>query len=253
MKATWIKILIVSAAFATQSHAIFGIGGHWSPAMGVEVKADNGLLSSKLNDTVSLDEKGLTGLQGFGVKFWLDCIPLIDVEASGNMQFGYYDVNLVTATSSGKTSHGMAFDLNMPWLQAKPFFARAMGDVAVLYPFLKLPPLVSILKLYGGGGLSYGVATPILSASFAKDALTKENYNPAASTDAAIEPILVDAIKNASFEKGVGWFLQLGAHAKIPVIPIAVYADAKYRFPGMNPELVDGNGLNLELGGALAF
>ena len=94
----------------------------------------------------------------------------------------------------------------------------------------------------------------IVLNSFAKKALTNANYDPTNDADnSKAAKIIVAAIKGADFEKGMGFFLQLGAHAKIPIIPIAAYADLKYRIPGINPDLVDGNGWNLELGGALAF
>jgi len=253
MKTPWITSLAFVGLLAMQSHAIFGIGGHWAPALGFEVKGNKDTIASGVGNTILLDEKGLSGLQGFGAKIWIDALPFIDLQLSGNMQFGYYDVNLITP---GDTS-ALKFDLKMPLLQGKPFFARAYGDAAILYPFLKFPPGISILKVYGGGGLTYGVATEILSSKLAKSALTQAatdgKFDPNTNGADVVGPLLVDAIKNKGFKTGMGGFVQLGAQAKPPIIPIAVYLDFKYHFLGFSPDLASGSGLTMELGGALAF
>ena len=256
MKTLWIKSLVLAATLAVQSYALFGIGAHWDPAPGLEVKADNAVIATGAvtGRSVALNEMGFTGAQGFGGKVWLDFLPLVDLELAGNLQFGYYDVAL---TSSG-TSLPVQFDLGIPGLEGKPFFARLYGDAAVLYPFFKFPPLIKVIRIYAGGGLSYGAATPIVSPGFAKAALDKAraagNYNPDTDSDnSRAAGIIVDAIQNADFEKGVGGFLQIGARVKPPFIPVAVYADLKYHVLGFNPDHVEGNGLNFELGAALAF
>ena len=250
---TPLKSLLVLGLFATYSHAIFGIGGHFGLVPGLEVKASKGVIAQGVTHTLSLDERGLSGIQGFGAKFWIDFLPLVDIEAAGTLQFGYYDVSL--SSTNPTLEKPVSFDLGVPGVEGKPFFARALGDVAVLYPFFKFPPLIKLIKVYAGGGLSYGVAAPILSPAFAKKALDSDpSYDPNTDNDnSKAAKIIVDAIKAADFEKGIGFFLQLGAHAKLPIIPIAAYADLKYRVPGIDPALVDGSGWNMELGGALAF
>ena len=45
----------------------------------------------------------------------------------------------------------------------------------------------------------------------------------------------------------------VGAKAKPPIIPVAVFANIKYHILSSMPSAVDGNSLTLELGGALAF
>src|SRR5690606_18777964 len=103
---------------------------------------------------------------------------------------------------------------NIPFTQDKPFFARVSGDVAVLYPFFKIP----LLKLSAGGGLSYIAATPVLSNSFAKKALTKaENegsFDADNATASAITDVLVDALKDEGMASGVAFFVQAGAKVK---------------------------------------
>jgi hypothetical protein len=197
-------------------------------------------------------------LQGFGAKIWIDALPFIDIQASGNVQFATYDADLTISGGTGDTTIPLEFNLGPLFPKGKPPFGRIYGDLAVLYPFLKLPPALTLVKIYGGGGITYGVATEVLSADFAKGALDADSsFNPGAGTleeaSAQATAIIVDAIKDKGFVSGMGGFVQVGAQAKPPVIPIAVYLDFKYQFLGFNPDLVGGSGLTMELGAALAF
>ena len=115
MKSSWIKSLALTGALALQSHAIFGIGGHWAPALGMEVKANRDTIASLAGGSALLNEKGASGLQGFGGKMWIDALPFIDLEMAGNLQFGYYDVDLITPAGTSplkfKLSKSEAFNI----------------------------------------------------------------------------------------------------------------------------------------------
>lgn len=252
MKAAWIKSLALAAAAVGYSHAIFGIGGQWAPAPGLEVKGSTGTLVKTGTDSITMSQGKVSGLNGFGVKLWIDALPFIDIEAGSNVQWGMYDVTV----AQGNQSQKLTFDLGIPTVD-KPGFARIVSDVSVLYPFLKLPPLVGIVKLYAGAGLSHVVATEVLNEKFAQKAVdkaTSSGTNPsAADTPEKVANILVDAIKEEGFKSGVGFHLEAGAKAKVPIIPIAVFADVKYHFLSSMPSGVDASGATFELGGALAF
>lgn len=261
MKSIWMKSLTLVGALALSSHAIIGLGAHIAPAFGPEVKASKGDVmpdGSTAAGRVQLNTGGVSGLQGLGVKLWIDFLPLIDVEATANVQFGYYDMSFVVDTSTTGPSAYDTTDINpeygIPFTEDKPFFARVSGDVAALYPFFKIP----LLKLYAGGGVSYIAATPVLSNTFAKKALTKAEaegtFNADNASPEAISEVLVDALKDEGMAMGLGFFGQVGAKVKPPIIPLALYANAKYGFGGPSVSGVSGGpGLTLELGGALAF
>lgn len=253
MKAPWVKSLILLGAFAIQSHAIMGIGVQWAPAE-LQVKAASGVISPLGSaNSLSLQEKGTSGAQGFGLKLWVDAIPLVNLELTEDVQFANYNVNFIDNTTND--TEAVKFNSPFPLLKGTPFTARSLTDVAVLYPFLKLPPLINILSIYAGAGISYGVSTPTLSPAFAQTALANaeanHTYNP--TTGSGAEAAIVTAIQNADLAQSVGWFLQVGTHVKVPVIPIAFYADGKYRFTGLDPDQVSEDGFTLELGAALAF
>lgn len=256
MKNVWLKTLPLLALAALPSHALFGLGVHVAPAFGPEVKASSGFVmpdGSAAADRIQLMTGGASGLQGLGVKFWVDFLPIVDVEATSNVQFGYYDMAFIVDDGSPDTTE-VNPGFGIPFTEDKPFFARVTGDVAVLYPFFKIP----LLKLSAGGGLSYIAATPVLSNSFAKSALTKAesegSFDADNATASSITDVLVDALKDEGMASGVAFFVQAGAKVKPPLIPLAVYANGKYGFGGPSVSGMSGGpGFTLEIGGAFAL
>jgi hypothetical protein len=260
MKLTWIKSLALTAAIALPSQAFIGLGAHLAPAFGPEIKGSNGFVmpdGSTFANRIRLMTGSSSGFDGVGVKLWIDFLPIVDVEGTMNVQMGYYDMAFAVDTSAGGTGQYDTIkvdpELNIPFAEAKPFFARVSGDVAVLYPFLKIP----LVKFYAGGGLSYIMATPVLSSSFAKKALTNAEAAGTFNADNAdaddISDVLIEAMKDEGLTSGIGFFAQVGAKVKPPIIPLAVYANGKYGFGGPSIAGVTASGLTLELGGAIAF
>jgi len=258
MKSLWTKSLFLVGALALHSHAIFGIGAHWSPALGLELNSDSGEIFRNVK-SIRLNEKGTSGLQGFGIKMWIDALPLVDIQLTGNVQFSTYGVDFIMTPplGTGDTTVPLEIDLS-PFPKGKPIFGRMFGDLAILYPFLKIPPLVSLMKIYAGAGVSYGVATEVMSAGFAKKAIDKKiasgsGFNPDNAYPTEIAKALADEIAAAGFKTGAGGFLQIGTQLKPPVVPLAVYLDFKYHFLGFNPSQVGGTAITMEMGAAIAF
>jgi hypothetical protein len=249
MKALWIRTLALAAAAVGYSHAIFGIGGQWAPAPSLEVKGSSGAVAGAGTDSVTLTQGKVSGLNGFGLKLWIDALPFVDVEAGSNIQWGMYDVTV----AQGANKKNVTFDLGVPTVD-KPGFARIVSDVTVLYPFLKIPPVISIGKLYAGAGITHALATEVLNQSFAKKAVKKaQDAGKTVTTPDEVSKVLVDAIKDEGLKSGVGFHIEAGAKVKPPIIPIAVFADIKYHFLSSMPSVVDANSMTMELGGALAF
>lgn len=249
MKSIGMKTLAILAGAVCYSHAIFGIGGQWAPSLGLKVKSSNGdLVSAAPGGAIQLDQKSVEGLQGFGAKVWVDFLPFVDIEAGSNIQMGYYDLNV----NQGSKSIPVKAELDVPFVEGKPVFARIVSDVSVLYPFLKLPPVVSLVKLYAGAGITHVVSTEVVNADFAKKALAGKSAGDI-DTPEKVAPILAEAIVDEGLSSGMGFHIMAGAKAKPPVIPIAVFANMKYHFLSGQPDAVDGNSITLEMGGALAF
>ncbi len=257
MRQFLVSTLVMAFGAVIPSHAIFGIGGQWAPAPTLSVKAASGAVASHGADSIILNNGKSDALNGFGVKLWVDFLPLVDLEFTSNVQFATYKSSFLFPNGSGgNTTVPLSFDLGFPMAPSTPVFARWHNDLAVLYPFLKLPPVVNLVKVYGGGGLSYGMATPVLTASFAKEAMTKAKASgklTETSSQTQVAALLTDAVTSEDPEMGMGFFLQLGAKVKPPVIPFAAFANLKYQFFSFMPKAIDGPGVTLELGGALAF
>lgn len=246
-----IKTFGLMAAAAIYSHAIFGIGGQWAPALGLKVKGDSSsVVALGGGNDIYLDQAEVSGLSGLGAKIWIDFLPFVDLEASSNIQFGFYDLSVIQGTNTVEVKA----PIDVPMVDDKPGFARIASDVSVLYPFLKLPPLVSLVKLYAGAGMTHVMATEVLNAKLAKKAVDKAvaaGRTPNTPSEVAAE--LVNVLKDEGLTSGFGFHLVAGAKAKPPIIPIAVFANIKYHFLNSQPDAVDGNSLTMELGGALAF
>lgn len=252
-----VSSLVMAFGAVLPSHALFGIGGQWAPAPSLSVKAGSGSIASHGADSIGLVNGKSDALNGFGIKLWIDFLPLVDIEFASNVQFATYKSSFLYPDGQGGTDEiPLKFDLGFPLAPSTPMFARWHNDIAVLYPFLKLPPVVNLVKIYGGGGLSYGMATPVLTASFAKEAMAKAKASgklTETSSEQEVANLLINSITGEDPDMGMGFFLQLGAKLKPPVIPIAAFVDLKYQFFSFMPKAIDGPGVTLEVGGAFAF
>jgi hypothetical protein len=264
MKSLWIKSLLLTGALTLPSHALIGLGVHLAPAFGPEVKKSSGTIMPEGTDPnkanrILLSTGSVSGMSGLGVKLWIDFIPVVDVEFTGNFQYGQYNMAFLVDTAA---TGGPKYDttvvkpgVSAPFIDDKPAYFRTTGDVAILYPFFKIP----LVKFSAGGGLSYIVGTPVLNNKFTKKALTEAmeagGFDPETADADEIKDVLIDAIKDKdNYASGIGFFVQAGAKVKPPIIPLAVYADVKYGFGGPSISGVSGGqGLTLELGGAIAF
>ncbi len=228
----------------------FGVGLHWTPVFGLGVKKDAGNFTSPdlIFRSLSLEQKGVSGLQGVGLKFWMG----EHLEATVGMQFGYYDVNLVADT----TRYPLHFNLGRPLLAAKPYFSRYMADAAYLYSFnvVHVPPAV---KFHAGGGLALSSSTKVMTPAFAESvvqtAIDNGTFNPQTGTNAEMVRIIDDAFKKEKAAIGGGVFAQLGARYRPLAMPFATYLDIKYHVLVLNPDPISGPDFTLELGAAFLF
>jgi hypothetical protein len=141
-----------------------------------------------------------------------------------------YDSTMVTLKDLG---------LDNPFLENTPF-AKLQFDLTVRKYLLKFPPVVNILKIYGGAGASLYFATPLLSASFIDKTLgsTMATVDDPTMLQDAVFGQNSDAMKKLGeqFLKDLitphfGGHLDLGAMIKIPMVPFGIYVDGKYLLP----------------------
>ncbi|MCQ2098620.1 MAG: hypothetical protein MJY87_11860 [Fibrobacter sp.] len=171
----------------------------------------------------------------------------------------------------------------VPFAEANPKFVHMNGDLTITKPF-SLP----IIKPYIGAGITYNLNTFILNEPFTysvvngvysavlqgmKDEMAEavagalvDPEAAAAAMDPAqmaeklasrIQDQAVDNLKDAALEEGlttsIGFHVMAGVRAKLPIIPIAAYANVKYYFGGDYPKEIDAGNVVLEIGGGFAL
>ncbi|MBR1744664.1 MAG: hypothetical protein IJ734_01515, partial [Fibrobacter sp.] len=167
------KILLAAGALlASQSFAIIGIGAHYTPNFGSKM---TGFAETpdRFGNSVNVTDAGEVKLwhggfdemmHGFGFKVWVDILPIIDIEATFNIQFGSYDASLfVIKDLSAYQQIDLEVELGgTPFGKANPKFVQMNGDLSITYPITFIP----IIRPYIGGGLTYYMNTFILNQPF---------------------------------------------------------------------------------------
>jgi hypothetical protein len=233
MKKTLIKATIITSISVMSSHALFGgIGFHYAPDLFGGVKGSS-------NQTYQFEQKESYGMQGVGAKIWVDILPIVDVEATVNMQFNKYDVTV--AGQKLETETGMP-----GFSKAQPMFAKVAADLTVTYPFLSIPKIV---KFYAGGGVSKIWSPKVLNDAFFIDAVNSSNLSN--TTENNIKAAS-DQFKDDSFNTGIGGHVILGARTQLPIIPLDFYLNGKYHFGGAIDKAAR-HGVTIEIGGGLSI
>ncbi len=221
----------------------------------------------------------------FGGKAYVDIIPVIDaVEVSVNFGVWEYEGALkypvggnteyVESLSSSALQNGEyatdslfeyasqpmtleEYDKAFFGLSGTPY-AKLHVDFTIRKNIFEMPGPVKLFKIYGGGGLSYHIGTPLLSSSLVEDVLrsSMEGAGDLSAIQGEVftnEEVMKKIINElvAIAEPVVGMHIVAGAAVKVPVIPIGVYADGKFMIPfgELDPEVdLGGTGLLFNVG-----
>lgn len=245
----------------------------------------SGISGSNLPIFISRTDWRNTHING-GLKVFIDVIPVLDaMELSTNFGLWEYDGSITYPT-------GLEFidgaevgtvtnpeELFTPEYDTIPITLENYGagflglrktpymklqfDLTIRKYIAQLPPVVKILKLYGGGGISLSFATPILSKSLIEDAIGESiegigNLNDLTNlfSNRNTSEAIVKEILGRLMTPHFGMHIDLGVMVKIPVIPIGIYVDGKLMIPfGDLDEYVDvgGFGILLNSGISLTF
>ncbi|MBR3071783.1 hypothetical protein [Fibrobacter sp.] len=248
------KVIFAAASlFATQAFAIAGIGFHYSPNVGTTLKSGK-QAPLKVNDKeypVEFSHGDFDYIQGFGFKAWIDILPFVDVEGTFNIQFASYNATL---WADGEP-HRLEIELGgTPFAKATPKFIAMNADISVTKPFSI--PLFPI-RPYVGAGLTIYWNTFILNNAFVEGVLERSGKDLSGSSAKEIADALaknvVDAAKDKGLNKSVGFHLLAGARFKLPIIPIAAYANVKVYLGGEYDSDIDAGHVAFELGGGFAL
>lgn len=264
-----LKVLAAAAALCvSQSFAIIGLGFHYAPNFGTKLDATTPKEVMKLEKEVEGEKLSLgnvlyahgsfENMQGFGVKLWLDFLPIFDIEATYNIQFGSYDASLLMYGPDGSLVKNQKVELEfdgVPFGKANPKFVAMNGDLSVTYPLTFIP----VIRPYIGGGFTYYLSTPIMSERFVEKfmgvggsaLLNADQMTPEQAKQLAND--LSNALNDEGLNTGIGGHVLLGLRAKLPAIPIAVYCNGKYYFGGDFDDEVDMGRIVLEAGVGLAI
>ena len=254
------KILAFAVAFAlfaaTQAFAIIGAGAHYVHNMGATLKSDSEPVTVKVGPgsvTGKLNRGEATDLQGLGFKAWIDFLPFVDLEATFNVAATRYspcldipvaDIPEVCLEYTPEAPFGMVFG------KASPIYGVASGDLSITYP-IDLP----IIRPYAGAGVSYILGMPLVDRKFVENLNLDYSTLIGSSqeeTQKKVSDAFSEALKNSDYTSGIGAHLIVGVRAKLPIIPIAAYANTKYYFGGgLNSKF--SQGVVFELGGGLAI
>ena len=300
-------VLAAGALLATQSFAIIGVGAHYTPNFGTKMTgypSDPDRFGNSVNVTDAGEVKLWHGgfdemMHGFGFKVWVDILPIVDVEATFNIQFGSYDASLFVINDPLSALQGAGdagidaykqIDLEIelggtPFGKANPKFVQMDGDLSITYPITFIP----IIRPYIGGGITYYMNTFILNQPFTKKVIG-DTYTDLVNefqaemektaNDIANDPTklldpnsialpdasdlsqrlvdnMVENLQEAALEEGlktsIGGHILVGMRAKLPIIPIAAYANFKYYFGGDFPEEVEPGRMAAEVGVGFAL
>jgi hypothetical protein len=267
------KIILAAAAMlATQSFAIIGIGAHYTPSFGNKLDPE---AKAPVTDGISFDHQGYEGLmQGFGFKLWVDILPVIDIEGTFNIRFGSYDANLYVESEGSETVIPLEIELGgTPFGKANPKFVAMSGDISITYPITFIP----VIRPYIGGGLTVFANSFVLNNGFVSGLIgdpeiagmiqAVAQLQSTAQTDPAlaqqqaqelqgqlstlgetIKTKVQDQATNEGVKTSIGGHALIGLRAKLPIIPIAAYANMKFYFGGDFPEEVDPGIMAAEIG-----
>lgn len=275
------KALIAAGALlATQSFAIIGIGGHYAPGFGTKLDGMSEPAPVTESGSVKLQHGDFSGtMQGFGFKLWVDLLPIIDIEATVNFQFGSYDASLFVENNGSVTEIPLEIELGgTPFGKANPKFVAMNGDLSITYPITFLP----IIRPYIGGGLTYYLNSFVLNQKFVssvvddaamtliselataseelktatpeeRDAFAAKSKEKAEQLGETMKQKVQDAALDEGLNTSIGGHILVGLRAKLPIIPIAAYTNFKYYFGGDYPSEVDPGNMTLEVGVGFAL
>lgn len=248
------KVIFAAASLlATQAFAIAGIGFHYSPNVGTTLKTGK-QAPLKVNDKeypVEFSHGDFDYIQGFGFKAWVDILPFIDIEGTFNIQFASYNATLW----AGDEKIPLEVELGgTPFAKATPKFIAMNADISVTKPFSI--PLFPI-RPYVGAGLTIYWNTFILNNEFVEGVLERAGDDVSGGSAKEVADALaknvVDAAKDKGLNKSVGFHLLAGARFKLPIIPIAAYANVKVYLGGDYDSDIDAGHVAFELGGGFAL
>ena len=189
------------------------------------------------NITNNFIRKEGTSPVGLGGYFYLDIIPVVDVEIGGDIVFSTYDFEYSyqgTTPSGNPTSDDTGGTL--AWAKTSYF-------ISIQKPFVEIP----MLTLYGGAGYKNAMSAPIMSSGFLSSLMeTGDNIGEINDGD-SLDKTIEDQIENQA-----GLMIEAGLRFKPKFFPFSMNVKLQQNFikdvvPGKNSYMTVLVGLGFAL------
>lgn len=239
---TMLGTVAVVALMSVPSHAIFGFGVHggldfttfdaeqYSTPQFEEAAQRAGITGFNVNNEwapVNLTREKIGNPYLIGGHFYIDLIPMIDLEASFDVALQKYNVKYVVEGFAAASE------------SADAYFGRIGVYATGRRDLISLP----MFAFYLGGGLGVHFVSPVAGPDFIVDIYG--NSDPRTS-----KPNITDNIER---ETAIGYHALTGIRFKPPLVPFAFRLEGKYTSTGASGMERPGSVLSAYFGTSFAI
>ena len=206
-------LVVLSLLFVApgSAFALFGFGAHGGLDM---YSVDAGSVGFTLAYTNTMGDSATATLVreeigqpvAFGGHFYVDALPVIDLEISVDVAVQKYHITYERRTFTDILSDSTSEDAT---------FGRIGVYATIRRDLFTFPPIANTVALYAGAGAGIHLVTPIMCEAFLVDNIK----SPEDQLD------VDDIIKKAT---RMGGHALVGVRIKPPMIPVALGVEAKY-------------------------
>lgn len=203
-------ILVLTIQFG---YSIGGIGLYGVRDFGTIDGVSESVNFGDANITNNFIRKEGTSPIGFGGYFYLDIIPVVDVEIGGDVVFSTYDFEYSYETTTGTiTSESVVGTL---------VWAKTSYFISIQKPFVEIP----MLTLYGGAGYKNAMSTPIMSPGFLSSLMSNGDDIGQINDEESLDQTIEDQIKNQA-----GLMIEAGLRFKPKFFPFSMNVKLQQNF-----------------------
>ncbi|MBZ0266058.1 hypothetical protein K8I28_15480 [bacterium] len=212
-----VKLFAYLTVFTLVSNTFAGIGIHVGMDM-TEIDATTSTFAFDSSPaSVDLTREASGNPLNVGVDLTLGMIPIIDIQLSVEAAFSNYTIDYASSAPGVTPLEGEEIP-----------FLRAGADLSVLKSIISFPPVVKVVDVFAGAGLSLHAFAPIVNETLIKDNIQ--------SATEAIDPVAYADDIETSF----GFHLMLGAKIKPGPVPFGFRVQGKYyMFSGLPEDTPD--------------
>ena len=166
--------------------------------------------------TSGVEYKGFDNAKGFGLMFYIDALPIVDLEADIEFVGNLYEYTPYLAGQPLETQE-------LPWGRISTYFTirKEIFGLSI--------PLLAKAQLYGGVGFNKHKVVPIMTADVIKNAFDTDDLESAinsfnADAEAGADDLAKSMLENV--DDISGFHLQAGVRGKLLIFN--VFANARY-------------------------